>query len=107
MVDQYRVFSKRLTMRLLQGRYGLISSVLSRDKRTSGDTTTMDRAYIDYESFEQMTQRGMIYITKMNKNGLVENCHIPQYKEVKISRRRIENCINRTHCVYRDIYGCG
>lgn len=32
----------------------------------------------------------MIYITKMNKNGLVENCHIPQYKEDKISRRRIK-----------------
>ena len=94
-------------MRLLQGRYRLISSVLSRDKRTSGDTPTIDRAYIDYEIFEQMTQRGMIYITKMNKNSLLENCHIPQYKEDKVSRRRIENCINRTQCVYRDIYGCG
>lgn len=27
----------------------------------------MDRAYIDYERFEQMTQRGGIYVTKMKK----------------------------------------
>ena len=28
----------------------------------------MDRAYIDYEKFEQMTQRGVIYVTKMKQN---------------------------------------
>lgn len=28
----------------------------------------MDRVYIDYEKFEQMTQRGVIYVTKMKKN---------------------------------------
>lgn len=27
----------------------------------------MDRAYIDYEKFEQLTQRGVIYVTKMKK----------------------------------------
>ena len=28
----------------------------------------MDRAYIDYEKLETMTQRGVIYVTKMKKN---------------------------------------
>lgn len=28
----------------------------------------MDRAYIDYEKLEKMTQRGVIYVTKMKKN---------------------------------------
>lgn len=33
-----------------------------------GDIMAMDRAYIDYEKLEQMTQRGVIYVTKMKKN---------------------------------------
>ena len=28
----------------------------------------MDRAYIDYEKFEELTQRGVIYVTKMKKS---------------------------------------
>ena len=28
----------------------------------------MDRAYIDYEKFQQLTERGVIYVTKMKKN---------------------------------------
>ncbi|SUB88035.1 Transposase [Porphyromonas macacae] len=34
-----------------------------------GAIIAMDRAYIDYAKFEQMTQRGIIYVTKM-KTGL-------------------------------------
>ena len=33
-----------------------------------GDIMAMDRAYIDYEKFEQLTQRGVTYVTKMKKN---------------------------------------
>lgn len=33
-----------------------------------GDIMAMDRAYIDYEKFEQLTQRGVIYVTKMKKS---------------------------------------
>jgi hypothetical protein len=32
-----------------------------------GDIMAMDRAYIDYEKLEEMTQRGVIYVTKMKK----------------------------------------
>ena len=33
-----------------------------------GDIIAMDRAYIDYEKFEQLTRRGVIYVTKMKKS---------------------------------------
>ena len=33
-----------------------------------GDIMAMDRAYIDYGKFEQLTQRGVIYVTKMKKS---------------------------------------
>ena len=35
---------------------------------SKGDIMAMDRAYIDYEKLETMTQRGVIYVTKMKKN---------------------------------------
>lgn len=35
---------------------------------SKGDIMAMDRSYIDYEKFEQLTQRGVIYVTKMKKN---------------------------------------
>lgn len=35
---------------------------------SKGDIMAMERAYIDYEKFEQLTQRGVIYVTKMKKN---------------------------------------
>lgn len=35
---------------------------------SKGDIMVMNRAYIDYQKFEQMTQRGVIYVTKMKKN---------------------------------------
>lgn len=33
-----------------------------------GDIMAMDRAYIDYEKFQQLTDRGVIYVTKMKKS---------------------------------------
>lgn len=32
-----------------------------------GDIMAMDRAYINYEKFEELTRRGVIYVTKMKK----------------------------------------
>lgn len=37
-----------------------------------GDIVAMDRAYIDYSKFEELTQRGVIYVTKMKKNLVYE-----------------------------------
>jgi hypothetical protein len=33
-----------------------------------GDIIAMDRAYIDYEKLETLTQREVMYVTKMKKN---------------------------------------
>ena len=33
-----------------------------------GDLVAMDRAYIDYAKFEELTQRGVTYVTKMKKS---------------------------------------
>lgn len=35
---------------------------------SKGDIIAMDRAYIDYEKFEVLTQRGVVYVTKMKKS---------------------------------------
>ena len=44
------------------------SFMLKPSDLNSGDIMAMDRAYIDYEKFEEMTKRGVIYVTKMKKN---------------------------------------
>ncbi|HZJ80907.1 MAG TPA: IS4 family transposase [Dysgonamonadaceae bacterium] len=41
----------------------LCPSKLNRD-----DIIALDRAYIDYAKFEEMTQRGIVYVTKMKRN---------------------------------------
>lgn len=44
------------------------SFMLKPSTLSKGDIMAMDRAYIDYEKFEQLTRRGVIYVTKMKKN---------------------------------------
>lgn len=44
------------------------SFILKPSNLSKGDILAMDRAYINYEKFEQFTQRGVIYVTKMNKS---------------------------------------
>lgn len=44
------------------------SFMLKPSNLSKGDIMAMDRAYIDYEKFEQMPQRGVVYVTKMKKN---------------------------------------
>lgn len=42
-----------------------------------GDIITMDRAYIDYEKLETLTQREVLYVTKMKKSlkyNIIEDC---------------------------------
>ena len=43
----------------------------------SGEIIAMDRAYINYEKFEELTDRNVIYVTKMKKNltfEILEDC---------------------------------
>ena len=39
---------------------------------TDGDIIALDRAYIDYSKFEELTERGVVYVTKMKKNLVYE-----------------------------------
>ena len=44
------------------------SFMLKPSHLSNGDIIAMDRAYIDYEKFEELTQKGVIYVTKMKKS---------------------------------------
>lgn len=42
--------------------------MLTPSKFNSGDLLTFDRAYIDYDKMEELTQRNVIYVTMMKSN---------------------------------------
>ncbi len=44
------------------------SFMLKPSHLSKGDIIAMDRAYIDYDKFEELTQKGVIYVTKMKKS---------------------------------------
>ena len=44
------------------------SFMLKPTNYNEGDIVALDRAYIDYAKFEEMTSRGVIYVTKIKKN---------------------------------------
>ena len=44
------------------------SFMLKPSNYAHGDIIAMDRAYIDYAKFEELTQRGVMYVSKMKKN---------------------------------------
>lgn len=46
--------------------------MLKPSEHTSGDMLALDRAYIDYGKFEELSRKGIIYVTKMKKNLVYE-----------------------------------
>ncbi len=44
------------------------SFMLKPSSLNKGDIMAMDRAYVDYEKFEELTRRGVIYVTKLKKS---------------------------------------
>ncbi len=44
------------------------SFMLKPSNDQDGDILALDRAYIDYAKFEELSQRGVIYVTKIKKN---------------------------------------
>ena len=44
------------------------SFMLKPSNLNKGNIMAMDRAYVNYEKFEELTQRGVIYVTKMKKS---------------------------------------
>lgn len=64
-----------------------------------GDIIAMDRAYIDYEKLETLTQREVMYVTKMKKNlkyNIIEDCMYQNDKgfmEVRIQNVRFSKML--------------
>lgn len=54
--------------------------MLSPEKLNRGDILALDRAYIDYAKFEELTKRGVVYVTKMKKNLKYETCWECRYQ---------------------------
>ena len=48
------------------------SFMLKPTNYSDGDIIAMDGAYIDYSKFEDLTNRGVVYVTKMKKNLVYE-----------------------------------
>ncbi len=73
------------------------SFMLAPSHYSRNEITAMDRAYINYVKFEELTDRGVIYVTKMKKNlnyeVLVDCMHqnpqgLMQYRELVVVFRR-------------------
>ena len=69
------------------------SFMLKPTNYNEGDVVVLDRAYIDYSKFEEMTSRGVIYVTKMKKklvyNTLSDTMYIsPQRTHARKSANR-------------------
>ena len=53
------------------------SFMLAPSMYSNGEIVAMDRAYINYEKFEELTERNVVYVTKLKRNlvyELLEDC---------------------------------
>ena len=48
------------------------SFMLAPSMYSNGEIVAMDRAYINYEKFEELTERNVVYVTKLKKNLVYE-----------------------------------
>ena len=55
------------------------SFMLTPSNYADGDIIAMDRAYVDYAKFEELTRRGVVYVTKMKKNLVYETLSDTMY----------------------------
>lgn len=53
----------------------------------NGDIIAMDRAYIDYARFEELTYRGVTYVTKMKKNLVYDTLSDTMYMSWSVESR--------------------
>lgn len=58
-----------------------------------GEVLAMDRAYIDYEKLEELTNRGVTYVTKM-KNNLTHSIRYRFKNHLKV-QSEVYICFNR------------
>ncbi len=57
--------------------------LLRPSKLQKNEIIALDRAYINYEKFEQMTQKGVSYVTKMKKNLVFELIEDKMYQSTE------------------------
>ena len=64
----------------------------------AGDLLAIDRAYIDYAKFEELTQRGVAYVTKMKKGLTYETLSDTMYMNPQGQMEfRVQHVIFRKH----------
>ena len=74
------------------------SFMLCPSNYTCGDIVAIDRAYIDYAKFEELTRRDVVYVTKMKKNLVYETCSDTIYINPEgLMECRVKNVIFRKH----------
>ena len=72
------------------------SFMLKPSNYNDGDIIAMDRAYIDYARFEELTNRGVTYVTKMKKN-LVYDTPIRDKIAISCMLREIHEFSSHAH----------
>ena len=55
------------------------SFMLAPSNYAAGEIVAMDRAYVDYTKFEELTRRGVVYVTKMKKKLVYETVSDTMY----------------------------
>ena len=72
------------------------SFMLRPSNYASGDIVALDRAYIDYDKFEELTQREVTYVTKMKKNLVYETVSDTMYMHPEgVMECRVQHVIFR------------
>ena len=74
------------------------SFMLRPSNYTCGDIIALDRAYIDYAKFEELTGRDVVYVTKMKKNLVYETESDTMYMNPEgLMEYRVQHVIFRKH----------
>ena len=74
------------------------SFMLRPSNYTCGDIIALDRAYIDYAKFEELTRREVVYVTKMKKNLVYETESDTMYMNPEgLMEYRVQHVIFRKH----------
>ena len=73
------------------------SFMLKPSSYAKGDVLAFDRAYIDYAKFDELTQNGVVYVTKMKKNLVYETASDTIRWNQDGLMRRIQRVVFRKH----------
>ncbi len=74
------------------------SFMLRPSNYTCGDIIALDRAYVNYAKFEELTRRDVVYVTKMKKNLVYETESDTMYMNPEgLMECRVQHVIFRKH----------